>query len=206
MTPAAPDIPEVPAETPVPTWMTEVQSAVNETSSAAAAPAPAPKYIGVDAALDIALAHAELNRNEAEVSSVYRTKDDDGTPVYEVVFSAGEVARNYTIDAVSGEILSWMMSGLSYSNDATFASTFSGNDQTEAQAAAAASEMIGEERAMEIALQHTGVKEADVLRSAVQLDEKTVPARYTVEFRIADHRFDYQIEAHTGEILSFELR
>jgi uncharacterized membrane protein YkoI len=71
---------------------------------------------------------------------------------------------------------------------------------------AAAPEMIGEERAMEIALNHAGVKEADVLRSTVQLDDQADPVRYAVEFRIADHRFDYQIEAHTGEILRFELR
>ena len=204
---AAPEITAAPAETPVPTWMTEVQSTVNETGFAAAAPTPAPQYIGVDAALDIALAHAELARDEAEVSSVYRTKDDDGTPVYEVVFRVGEVTREYTIDAVSGEILSWMMSGLTYSETAAFASNFTGNDQTEAQAAAAAApEMIGEERAMEIALNHAGVKNADVLRSTVQLDDQADPARYMVEFRIADHRFDYQIEAHTGDILRFELR
>ena len=205
---AVPEITEAPSETPVPDWMTKVTSAVNETESAGTAPAPAPKYIGVDAALEIALKHAEIAQNEAQISSVYRTKDDDGTAVYEVVFRVGEITRDYTIDAVTGEILSWMVTGLTYSDTAVFASNFSGNDQTEAQAATAtaAPEMIGEARAAEIAMAHAGVKEADVLRSSVQLDEKAAPARYAVEFRIADHRFDYQIDAVTGEILSFELR
>jgi len=205
---AAPEITAAPTEMPVPDWMTKVTSTVNETEAAGTASVPASKYIGVDAALEIALKHAEIAQNEAEVSSVYRTKDDDGTAVYEVVFRVGEITRDYTIDAVTGEILSWMVSGMTYSDTATFASNFSGNDQTETQAAAAAAapEMIGEDRAAEIAMAHAGVKEADVLRSNVQLDEKADPVRYAVEFRISDRRFDYQIDAVTGEILSFELR
>ena len=204
-TPAPEVIPE-PVETPVPAWMTEVARTVNEAPAVEAVPAPAPKYIGVDAALQIALEHAKLSQNDVEVSGVYRAKNEDGEAVYEVSFRAGEPAYNYTIDAFSGEILSWKMSGLTYADNATFAASFTGNDQTEAEAAAAAPEMIGEERAKEIAFAHAGVKEADVLKSDVQLDQTSEPANYKVEFRIAERRFDYQIDAFTGDILSFELR
>lgn len=204
-TPAPEVIPE-PVETPVPAWMTEVARTVSEAPAAEAAPAPAPKYIGVDAALQIALEHAKLSQNDVEVSGVYRAKNEDGEAVYEVSFRAGEPAYDYTIDAFSGEILSWKMSGLTYADNATFAASFTGNDQTEAEAAAAAPEMIGEERAKEIAFAHAGVKEADVLKSDVQLDQTSEPANYKVEFRIAERRFDYQIDAFTGDILSFELR
>ena len=196
-------IPAVEA-TPVPENTTEVNLGVSETAAFASdAPAPA-KYIGVDAALQIALAHAGLKENEVEVGGVLRTKNQDGESVYEVSFQVGEVSHDYVIDAFSGEILGWMLSGLSTSETLTFAADFQGNDRTEA--AAAAPEMISEERAKEIAYTHAGVKEADVLRSTVELDQTNDKASYHVVFRITDRRFDYSIDAGTGEILSFELR
>jgi len=201
---ALPEAVAAPEETPAARSMTEGELAVSETATFESS-APA-KFIGIDAALQIALGHAGVRQSDAEITGVYRTKDEVGTAVYEVGFRLGEQNYSYVIDAVSGEVLGWMLSGLHDSDTATYAASFTGNDQTETQAAADAQDGIGLQRAKEIALAHAGVRESDVLRSSVRLSEGEGTAFYDVEFRITDRRFDYRIDAHTGEILGFELR
>lgn len=92
---------------------------MSETAAFAAEPT-AVKYIGVNKALEIALKDADPGERKAEVSGVYRTKDDDGNPVYEVSFTIDEIGYDYVIDAVSGEIMSWKLSGLSFSETSAF--------------------------------------------------------------------------------------
>lgn len=92
---------------------------LSETTAFAAEP-QAVKYIGVNKALEIAMQNANPGERKAEVTGVYRTKDDDGNPVYEVSFTIDEIGYDYVIDAVSGEIMSWRLSGLSYSETFAF--------------------------------------------------------------------------------------
>lgn len=200
--PAGESVPAAEA-TPAPKNTVEMTTAVSETNAFESS-APS-KYIGVDNALRIALEHAEHAKEEVEVDGVYRTKDDEGAAVYHVSFHIGEICYDYVLDAFSGEILSWKMTGLSASETLAFAADFQGNDQTEAEAAAAP-EMISDEQAREYAYAHAGVKAADVLRSSVELDQTGEKACYHVVFRITDRRFDYSVDACTGEILNFELR
>lgn len=189
---------------PAPENTAEVNLTVSETAAfGSGAPAPA-KTIGIDAALKIALDHAECKEDEAEVDGVFRTKNEDGEAVYNVSFHVGEKNYDYVIDAYSGEILSWMLSGLSTSETLTFAADFQGNDKTETEAAAV-KEMISEEQAKENAYAHAGVKAADVQRTNVELDQTNEKPCYHVVF-VTTRRFDYSIDAYTGEILSFEVR
>ena len=203
-TAAAPEnTPEAEAA-PAPENTAEVNLTVSETAAYGSdTPAPA-KTIGIDAALKIALDHAEYKEDEVEVDGVYRAKNDDGEAVYNVRFHVGEKNYDYVLDAYSGEILSWMLSGLSTSETLTFAADFQGNDKTETEAAAV-QEMIGEEQAREKAYAHAGVKAEDVLRTTVELVQTNEKACYHVVF-ISTRRFDYSIDAYTGEILSFEVR
>ncbi len=63
-------------------------------------------YIGVDRAKEIALNHAGLN--ESDVQFVKAKQDyDDGRAEYEIEFYAGRTEYDYTIDAVSGEIIEY---------------------------------------------------------------------------------------------------
>ena len=190
---------------PAPKNTVEVMPAVSETYAFESNNPAASKYIGVDNALQIALDHAEHAKEDVEVDGVYRAKNNDGEAVYHVSFHIGEICYDYMLDAFSGEILSWKMTGLSASETLAFAADFHGNDQTEAEAAAAP-EMISDEEARERAYAHAGVKAEDVLRSSVELDQTKEKACYHVVFRIIDRRFDYSVDACTGEILSVELR
>ena len=109
----SPAVAEPPAEA-------EVSEFKMSEDAAFAAEPQAVKYIGVNKALEIALLDANPGERKAEVSGVYRTKDDDGNPVYEVSFMIDEIGYDYVIDAVSGEIMSWRLSGLSFSETFAF--------------------------------------------------------------------------------------
>ena len=122
--------PAAPAETQTPAVPEETVFEMSENESFAAEPQQT-KYIGVNKALEIAMQNADPGDRKAEVSGVYRTKDDDGNPVYEVSFTVDENGYDYVIDAVSGEIMSWKLSGLSFSNTAAFG----GGEETQDEAA-----------------------------------------------------------------------
>lgn len=112
-----------PAETPAPaeTAAPAELPAVAEAAVPAANEAPAaPKYIGVDAALEKALAYAKVEKDDAEVLGVTRTKDDDGVTVYEVAFKSGETTYEYVLDAVTGELEGFKLSGFTFSETETY--------------------------------------------------------------------------------------
>ncbi len=193
----------VPVETPasVPTGTPEAarmsDTAVFESAE------PAKKYIGVGAALEIALNHAEIEEANAEITGVYRTKDENDEPIYEVGFTSNDITYEYVIGALDGEIVGWKMSGFTFSDIAAYAADFSGNDISEAKVTEAPvpAALIGEDNAKEIAYNHAAVKPAEVIRVSVNLDSDV----YNVEFKTASRKFNYKIDAHTGEVLSDEV-
>ena len=196
-------MPEEVSATPEPANRAPVES-----EATAPAAEPAKKYIGVSAALDIALQHAEVAEEDAEITGVYRTKDEDGEPVYEVSFKSGEISYDYVIGALDGEIAGWKMSGFTYSEVAAYAADFTGEAVPEVQVTAepaAVLDPIGEENAKEIAYNHASVKPAEVLRATAELQHGEDADVYKVEFKTASRRFQYQIDAYTGEVLSHEL-
>jgi Peptidase propeptide and YPEB domain. len=155
------------------------------------------KYIGIDTALEDALSHAGIEKEDAKVKGVFRTRDEDGKAVYEVSFEAGEISYDYVLDALSGEIDGWKMSGFTASNTAAFGAD--APDAADAGEKEADREMIGEERARELAYEDAAVKSADVLRVKVELQEDE--SRYRIEFRTADGQFESFVDAYSGEIL-----
>ena len=166
----------------------------------------------VGAALEIALQNAKIAETDAEINGVYRTKDEDGEPVYEVSFRSGDLSYDYVIGAYDGEIAGWKISGFTFSDTATFAADFAGNDRSEAETAAAAelsaetvsAALIGEDNAREIAYNDAAVKPAEVLHAETELREEADAAVYTVTFRTASRQFRYEIDAHSGAVLDSE--
>ena len=78
--------------------------------------------------------------------------------------------------------------------------------ETVADAAAKTPEKddIGKDKAKEIALEHAGLKEADVTQLFVELDYDDGVLRYEVDFRQGQYEYDYDIDAKTGKILSYD--
>jgi uncharacterized membrane protein YkoI len=203
-----------PEESPAPVETAESEVLkMRETESFMSTEEPV-KYIGVDAALEAALNHAEVKKQDAEIIGVVRAKDADGKAVYQVGFRAGELGYDYTLDAVSGEIDSYTVTGLHVSDSATFAASFGGEVLTEQQAAAkteepAVKEPISEEEAMKLALAHASVKAGEVIRKSAELinaDKDSDSPVYHLEFRTATKSFVYEINAASGEILSAERK
>ena len=63
---------------------------------------------------------------------------------------------------------------------------------------------IGTEKAKEAALAHAGLQEADVTFVKVKLDYDDGRAEYEVEFYQGNTEYDYDIDATTGQVLSFD--
>lgn len=65
-------------------------------------------YIGVDRAKEIALNHARLNESDVQFAKA-KLENDDGEVEYEIEFYSGRTEYDYTIDAVSGNIIEYDM-------------------------------------------------------------------------------------------------
>lgn len=70
-------------------------------------------------------------------------------------------------------------------------------------AASAASTYIGDVAAKEAALAHAGIAEADTYDLKVELDTDDGRVHYDVEFKSNGMEYDYDIDAVTGEVLSY---
>ena len=168
-----------------------------EISSAPLPSAPSEGLTEADARR-IALEHAGLSENDVSSMAFFKTEKeyDDGHAEYEVEFSSGAVKYDYTIDAETGAILSFE------ANDTTENVTFSfdAGDNAPSGSVSDAPSAIGPEEAKTIALAHAGVSESDATRLEVKRDHD----EYDVEFYVGRTEHSYEIDAASGEILSFE--
>ena len=64
--------------------------------------------------------------------------------------------------------------------------------------------LISEEAAWQIALEHAGLTKDQVTRSRVELDRDDGRMEYEVEFHHGTVEYDYEIDAASGSILSFD--
>ena len=128
--------------------------------------------------------------SDAGVSNPTFTKGkldrDDGRSIYEIEFTDGSTRWEYDIDAATGAVLSKKTKTVS-------ASSGSG-----------ASGVIGEDAARTAALSDAGLKESDVTFGKVELDYDDGRWIYEIEFFTASGKYEYDIDAATGSILSKE--
>lgn len=145
-------------------------------------------YIGSEAAKQAALEHAGLNADD--VRFVHADLElDDGSWKYDVEFYKDNIEYDYDIDALTGAVLSFDQDAEHYRNE-TDAST--------------ADEQITEEQAKQIALEYADVTEGDVQRLKMELDYDDGRVKYEVEWHVGQVEYSCDVDAYTGEILSFE--
>ena len=146
-------------------------------------------YLGEAKAKEIALNHAGLSASQATfVRSQFEY--DDGRAVYDVDFWSGSREYDYEIDALSGAILS-------YDTDIEYYTPSTGSTQSSTD--------IGVERAKTIALKHAGVSASDAVFLHAKLDYDDGRRTYEVEFYSGSKEYDYEIDAATGDILSYDF-
>ena len=152
------------------------------TGCAASPKTSEPGYVGLDSAK-----HTALNASSLAASDVSFTTAElgerDGTAYYELDFTDGSQNYRYAVDAVTGAVIESSTSPLQANGDG-----------------------LDEARAAEIALQHAGVTESDTSYLLVRPDFEDGIQVYDVEFYVpsAAREYDYEIDASTGEIRSFD--
>ena len=171
------------------------------------------EYIGIDAAKAVALESAGVAEDDAVFSTAGLDKRN-GMDYYAVDFTAGGRSYEYDIDAVTGVVID------SSSGGGTAETPAAGDDGGTASAPAAASPSpsagqttggqaaataVTEEQARETALSHAGLTADQVTFVRSKLDRDDGRLMYDVEFYTSDYKeYDYEIDASTGEILSYD--
>lgn len=155
--------------------------------------------ISVDDAKAKALTHAGVS--ETDVSFVRADYDiDDGRPSYEIEFRQGNVEYDYDIDANTGDIIK-------AEKDEERVSSAPTSVPVSTQAATSApvkSQGITVDEAKSKALEHAGLKLADVRFVKAERDRDDGRTVYEIEFYHNRTEYDYEIDATTGAIISFD--
>ena len=167
------------------------------------------KNISIEDAKQIALAHAKIA--QSGVTFIKAELDtEDGRQVYDIEFYSGNTEYDYEIDSISGEIVSSDMDIENYTIPAqTAAQPAATQAAPEATTAAQpksnnASGDIGIEKANEIAISHAGLSSGNVSFVKAKLDTEDGVKVYDIEFYSGNVEYDYEINAATGAIVSFD--
>ena len=145
-------------------------------------------------------------------------KDVNGDTVYPLLYDGTTYLPVRAIGKLMGKTVSWDSSTntVTLSQPAQDGSLVTDADSFEdgtpagstgsQQGTGSTGDTIGEQKAKEIALEHAGLKSSDVtfIRAVLEYDDRNW--EYDVEFYDADTytEYDYEIDAHTGKILSFD--
>ena len=155
-------------------------------------------YIDQSDAESIALTDAGLTSDTVK-SLRSRLEYDDGVAIYDVEFWTDTDEYDYEIDAVSGEILAVDRDVESYTPSATAAS-----DAT-TSGVAPQGDPITEDAARQAALTHAGLTDdGSIQYYRCELDRDDGQCHYDVEFCHNGTEYDYEIDAYTGEVHSYD--
>ena len=139
--------------------------------------------ITLDEAKNIALSHAGIAASEASFTKT-KLDYDDGREEYDIEFTAADYKYEYEIDAESGKVLS-------NSKEMRI-------KQTESTAAG----RITLDEAKNIALSHAGIAASEASFTKTKLDYDDGREEYDIEFTAADYKYEYEIDAESGKVLS----
>ena len=158
---------------------------VNQPIQKPTTPPSTGNYIGEAKAKQIAMSHAGVSN-----AGFYRATMDyeNGTPVYEVEFYVGNKEYDYEINAITGAIISYDQDIEGYTPPTSTTPPATGD--------------IGVAKAKQIALSHAGVSNVSIHRITKDYDDG-VPV-YEVEFYVGNKEYDYEINAITGAIISYD--
>ena len=135
-------------------------------------------YISQDKAKEIAFNHADVKSYDVKNLKINLDRDDKH---YDIEFTVDNIDYEYEIDAVTGKILS-------YDKD------YNGNNSSDSY--------ISQDKAKEIAFNHADVKSYDVKNLRINLDRDD--KHYDIEFTVDNIDYEYEIDAVTGKILSYD--
>ena len=155
-------------------------------------------------AKEIALNHANLSKND--VTFIRSNIDyDDGFTAYDVEFYSNNQEYDYKIDANSGDIIEYDLDVENYAipqtNNNINANTNVANNNINNSNNVA----ITEEKAKEIALNHANLSANQVQYLNAHLDYDDGMQVYDVNFYANNVEHSYEIDAQTGNIVSYDV-
>ena len=176
------------------------------------------QMIPMEEAQEAALKAADIEAADADISAM-TLSEVAGVACYKVEFTSGEYAYAYTINAQTGVGMEMSSQEQNAQTSGTQTETAdpaasapaqtSGSASAQAQTSAAAPAQnatgtgtVDEAAAQKIALEHAGVKAADATITKSKLDYEDGRQVYDIEWYAGGAKYDYEIAADTGEIIS----
>ena len=166
------------------------------------------KKVTIEQAKEIALKHANLTSDKV---SFIRTETDidNGVEKYDIEFYYENKEYDYEINAANGEIIEYDYDVENYniptkedSNNIVNnqqSNNIDGNQQLNPYETS-----ITVEQAKEIALKHANLTSSQVSFVKSEFDFDDGVKKYDIEFYYNNREYNYEIDANTGRILSYE--
>lgn len=152
--------------------------------------------ITIDQAKEIALKHAGLTEDQVSFSET-KNDIDDGIEKYDIEFYYNGKEYDYEISATDGKIIK-------YDNDID-EDINKNSTQNTPQNNTNNTAAISIDKAKQIALSHAGLTSSQVTFKRTELDFDDGIQKYEVEFYYNNREYSYEIDANTGNIISYEL-
>ena len=143
--------------------------------------------VTIDEAKEIALKHAGLTSDQVSFVEV-ESDVDNNIEKYNIEFYHGDKEYDYEINSANGEIIKYDYDMENNKNENNLSSVVN----------------ISEEQAKEIALKHAEVTSDKISFVKVEMDVGNGTQKYDIEFYYNNVEYSYEIDANTGDILSYE--
>lgn len=156
------------------------------------------KYIGAEAAREIAITHAEVN--EASVTKFEIELDvEKGVMVYDIEFDCDGYEYDYDVNAETGEVVKSQKEQEGKKNQSAAAPDNGSSDN------GANATYIGEDAALSAALTHAGLAaDAAVEAYECRMDRERGQTVYELEFVFDGFEYDYDVNAESGIVVKYE--
>lgn len=168
-----------------------------------------------DEAATIVLTHAQLTAEDAQQLNVTR-EVEDGAPEFDIDFRSGDYEYDYTVSAITGEILEHdkeydppktpdpvettpVETGPVESKPVETEPVETTPPQTEPVVA----ELTADE-ALALALKHAGLSADEVEQVKTERDVDNGVPEFDIDFRSGDYEYDYTIHAITGAVMEWD--
>lgn len=123
--------------------------------------------------------------------------DSNGNETAPIIYNGTTYLPVKSIGQILGQSVTW-------DGQTNTVNITSSNTPTTAPSTPSGGDMIGEAKAKEIALEHAKLSASDVTFIHTELDWENGRRVYDVEFYSGNKEYDYEIDAKTGEIVSYD--
>lgn len=148
--------------------------------------------ISTEEAIKIAASYAQIP-DDVYVVAEQKKEFDDGVEVYKITLKENNNEHEFDIDIVSGNVLKYNFEDTSFVASAK-------NDNKENTSP----EGITLDKAKQIALNHSGVSEADASFTKLKLDNEHGNQMWEVDFFAKGFSYEIDIDYLTGNVLEYE--